>query len=494
MQRLALTVVSMCLTASALLLAGVSFAADEKPPEEAGPKEIDWKGLRLLFNAGKYGEAATAADAIVTAVRPKRKAPDFLLKSVETIDALMRRGFAELQLGKLDAAEATFLEVNGIFKDRDLPPLLAKMERLGGPAAVDPLIGFDLRLLELHHLRSAVVLEQLRRIAALQPQEGDAAQEVSAGLVAEVQKSIEAIQGCLISAAAARTKLSERFDKGGETIVSSPHKRALMSGFYPELIVGITAFELSHLAFGVPQVMAPENAQKTEIAPTLRTLDGLGSSQLLEKALAHLEAASKVLDQVIKEAKEPKEPTEAKEPKEAKPKGVASARPGTRIEADVVRMETNVLLTQLHLARCAAVLRAGDLAAARKEVDEVLKLHKEMEKIRRVAKPEPHPDLFVPLLLTAEISAIEAEGLARVGKAEEARVVAARAADELARATALPLLADHPRRQGLSKVAMLLEQQRAQAEASVATSDSAEVAAGRLQRAVEATAPSASGF
>ncbi len=478
----------MCLTASALLLAGVSFAADEKPPEEAGPKEIDWKGLRALFDAGKYGEAATAADAIVTAVRPKRKAPDFLLKSVETIDALMRRGFAELQLGQLDAAEATFLEVNGIFKDRDLPPLRAKMERLGGPAAVDPLIGFDLRLLELHHLRSAVVLERLRRIAAVQPREGDAAQEVSAGLVAEVQKSIEAIQGCLISAADARTKLSERFGQGSATIVSSPHKRALMSGFYPELIVGITAFELSHLAFGVPQVMAPENAQKTEMAPTLRTLDGLGSSQLLEKALAHFEAASKVLDQVIKEAKEPKEA------KEAKPKGVATARPDTRIEADVVLMETNVLLTQLHLARCAAVLRAGDLAAARKEVDEVLKLHKEMEKIRRVAKPEPHSDLFVPLLLTAEISAIEAEGLARVGKAEEARVVAARAADELARATALPLAADHPRRQGLSRIAMLLEQQRAQAEASVATSDSAEVAAGRLQRAIEATAPSASGF
>jgi tetratricopeptide (TPR) repeat protein len=446
--------------------AAMAIAADDKPPKEAATK-IDWAGLRAKLDAGHYADAIAAADVILEQVQTVPRAPDFLLRSVDRIDALMRRGFAEFQLGKIDASEETFAAVVEIFKDRDFQKIVTALEKNGGPKAVDPLIDLDLRVIELNNLQAAVAIERLRRLA--NEAETDQAAPAPNGARVEVARDqLEALQGFLKSAAEIRKKLDDRFDKGSTAIVSSPHKRALMRRFHPELIAGITAYELSRLPFVVPPPETARKAGRPWSGPDLFAFEGLDRAGLLERCHAHLEAAEEALDEAIEAAL---------------PKGLASGSPEKRIEA-------NVLLLQLRLARCEVALRGADMARAAKELEAIFTIHEDMARGRKSTKTENHPDLFLPLMFAAEVSAAEADALARAGKADEARGVAARAAEELARATALPLPEDHPRRRELARIAGILERQEAKAEASVATSDAADVAARRVRRAVDATAPS----
>ncbi len=442
------------------------FGADEEPPKEVA-KKLDWAGLRTRLDAGQYAEAAAAADAIIEQVQTVPRAPDFLLRCVDRIDALMRRGFAEFQLGKIDAADKTFAAVVDVFKDRDFQKILSGLERSGGPKAVDPLIDLDLRVIELNNLQAAVAIERLRRLAN-EVETDQAAAEPSGAKVDGVRQQLEALQGFLKSAADVRKALEDRFDKGSSAIVSSPHKRALMRRFHPELIAGITAYELSRLPFVVPPPETPRKPGRPWAGPDLFEFEGLGRAELLERCHAHLNAAEEAIDEAIEAAL---------------PKGLSSGSPDKRIEA-------NVLLLQLRLARCEVALRGGDMARAAKELEAIFAIHEDMARVRKATKSENHPDLFLPLMFAAEVSAAEADAIARAGKADEARGVAARAADELARAAALPLPEDHPRRRGLARIAGILARQEARAEASVATSDAADVAARRVRRAVEATAPS----
>lgn len=461
-----------CLVARGLLLVslvvsgGRAFAADEKPPKEVA-KKIDWAGLRTRLDAGQFAEAAAAANVILEQVQTGPKAPDFFPRSVDRIDALMRRGFAEFQLGQIDAADATFAGVAEILKDRDFQKVIAALERSGGAGAVDPLIDLDLRVIELSNLQAAVAIERLRRVANACQEDKDAAAS-RATRVESIRQQLEALQGCLLAAADARTTLDDRFDKGSSAIVSSPHKRALMRRFHPELIAGITAYELSRLPFVVPPPETPRKPPKPGSGLDLFQFEGLGRADLLEQCHAHLGAAQVALDEAFEAAL---------------PKGLATGSADKRIEA-------NVLLLQLRLARCEVALRGGDMPRAAEELKAIFAIHDDMARVRKTTKTDSHPDLFLPLMFAAEVSAAEAEALARTGKADEARVVAARAADELARAIALPLPEDHPRRRGLARIAGILEQQEARAEASVATSDAADVAARRARRAIENTAPS----
>ena len=472
MLRLPLPSPRTCLVARGLLLVSLvvsgarAFAADEKPPTEVA-KKIDWAGLRTRLDAGQFAEAAAAANVILEQVQTGPKAPDFFPRSVDRIDALMRRGFAEFQLGQIDAADATFAAVAQILKDRDFQKVIAALERSGGEGAVDPLIDLDLRVIELSNLQAAVAIERLRRVANA-CQEDKEASASSATRVEVIRRQLETLQGCLRAAADARTTLDDRFDKGSAAIVSSPHKRALMRSFHPELIAGITAYELSRLPFVVPPPETPRKPVKRRVDLDLFQFEGLGRADLIERCHAHLDAAQVALDEAIEEAL---------------PKGLSSGSADRRIEA-------NVLLLQVRLARCEVALRGGDTPRAAEELKAIFTIHDDMARVRKTTKPDAHPDLFLPLMFAAEVSAAEADALARTGKADEARVVAARAADELARATALPLPEDHPRRRGLVRIAGILEQQAARAEASVATSDAADVAARRARRAIENTAPS----
>lgn len=457
------------------VVVGQAPPAPSKPKEATAPK-VDWAGLRTLLDAGEYSKARDAAGVILEAVKTDRKAPDFLPKSVDAIDALMRRGFAEFQLGQLDDADASFVAADEVFKGREFQKQLTAWEKKADPKGMDPIINLELRHIEIQHLRSAVVLERMRRAHAF-PAAGDADQTKAAE---NVRVWAEAIRGLVQASLSDRQDLNELFEKGGPGVIGSPHKQVLMTNFHQDLIAGIEAFELSFLPFTLPPT-APSSPPvpakppvpaaskpKAEPPPPQVMLDiaGLDRNQLLAKSLAHFDAAAKAFDKAIEKAL---------------PKGTATAPTDKRLEAEVLRV-------QLLLARCAVLIRNRDVAKARKEIDEILKVHKDLASLRKLAKPDTHPDLILPLVLATELALVESQEQFEAGLIDEARLLAAKASQERERAAALPLAADHPRRQDLTRLADALQEHLAKLEASITTTDAAEVAARRIRRAVESTA------
>lgn len=436
----------------------------QEPPEK---KVVAWDELRSFLEAGEYAKAAAAADAILEQVKPDRKAPDFLPRSVDTIDALMRRGFAEFQLNRLDAADATFSATQEVFKDREFQKQIGSLEKTGGPKAAAPLINLDLRLIELQNLWAAVSLERLRLMGS---REGAASAPAASSDPSElegVRGQIEAIHGLMKASADIRKKLAERFEMGGPTIVGSPHKKTLMSNFHPELIAGIMAFHLSRLPFDLPA--APESEQSTKPGDRLDGFDVYGQSRgrLLKGSLEHLEAASKALDGAMEQVL---------------PKGIASAPLDERLEAEVLQL-------RLALARCEPRFHAGDLAGAKKDVDEILRLHKDMATARKLANAESHHELAVPLAIATEITLAESDAQSKDGMVDEARALVTKASETLARAAAIPLPEGHRASPDLARLAAAIQNRRAKFEASVVNTDAADVAARRIRRAVQRTKP-----
>jgi hypothetical protein len=435
--------------------------------KEPAAKKVDWAGLQAFLEAGEYAKATVAADAILEQVTPDRKAPDFLPRSVDRIDALMRRGFAELQLFRLDAADATFVATQAIFKDREFIKQVNGLEKHGGPKAATPLIDLDLRLIELQNLQAAVALERLRLMGGREGASGVASVPSDPSEVERVRGQIEAIRVLLQESADVRTKLAERFDLGGPTVVNSPHKKTLMSSFHPELITGIMTFHLSRLPFDLPAAPAPQPPPKSKGPAVALDLDGLSRAQLLQSSLEHFQAASKALDGSIEQVL---------------PKGMATAPLDKRLEAEV-------LLLRLALARCEPRFHANDLGGAKKDVDEVMRLHESMTTARKLANTELHPELVRPLVIATEITLAESDVQTKAGMVDEARALVAKASQSLARAAAIPLPEDHRQRHELTRLAAAIENRRAGFKSSVVTMDAADVAAQRIRRAVEGTKP-----
>jgi len=469
MPKLMIRVMAIVLAVLSVISSGVvgQQPTVKETSKEPAAKRVDWDGLRALLEAGDYAKAAVTADAILEQVKPDRTAPDFLARSVDTIDALMRRGFAELQLSKLDAADSSLVAAQAIFKDREFVKQERNLEKRGGPQAAAPLIDVDLRIIELHNLRAAVALETLRVIEDHDAKVRAADTGADLAAVEQVRAQVDAIRAFVKDAAAVRTKLQDRFGMGGPTIVDSPHKNVLMSSFHPDLITGMLAFQLSRLPFDLPAAPAPEPTTKGESFPGFFELDGLDRGLLLTRALGHFEAASQALDDVFKKVL---------------PKGVAIAAVDKRLEAEVLRL-------RLALARSEARFQAGDLSGATSDLDEVFRLHKDMATARKLTKPELHPELVVPLARATAIALAESDARVKAGLGDEARALVAKASETLARASAITLSDDHPRRRDLQRLEAAIENRRAAFEVAVVVTDSADVAAQRIRQAVERTKP-----
>jgi hypothetical protein len=460
----------------AIVLAVFSVISSEGIGQQPSTKEtskeppanrVDWDGLRSVLEAGDYAKATAAADAILEQVKPDRTAPDFLPRSVDTIDALMRRGFAELQLSKLDAADASLAATQAIFKDREFLKQVGNLEKRGGPRAAAPLIDLDLRFIELQHLRAAVALERLRLMGGRDAKSNAAGAAADPGAPELARAQVEAIRAFMKDAADVRTKLQDRFGMGGPTIVDSPHKNVLMSSFHPDLITGMLAFRMSRLPFDLPAAPAPEPPPKGGAPPEVFELDGLDPDRLLARALEYFEKASKTLDEVFEKVL---------------PKGVATAVVDKRLEAEILRL-------RLVLARSEARFQAGDLAGTTGDLDEIFRLHKAMATARKLAKPESHPELVIPLARATAIALAESDARVKAGLGDEARALVAKASETLAKASAVSLPEDHPWRKDLQRLETAIENRLAAFEAAVVVTDAADVVAERIRRAVEGTKP-----
>lgn len=434
------------------LVAGPSRAAE---PGAAVAKKPDWDGLKMLLWTGDYAGAATAADEIATVVEPHRRDPDFLMRSKGFARALMRRGFAECRLGRLDAAAKTFDLAFRTLKDPEFRRVLAMQSRAANAKVALELVDLDIMLVELADLRMGVILERLRAATAGRDADAGHTTDQDAALAAQVAGWLDDLDTLRKNALQARASLTERFGAAGPAVLSSPSNRSLTGPFGLELIAGATAVECRRLesrlqTTGTSQSIVTEAAQR----------DWLGEPR------DRFAAAASALDEAVAAAV---------------PGGEASMKPEQRIEFLLMR-------SGLLLCEGEELLVAGEPAPSRKRFETVVDDLKQIATLRKIPRPEAHPDLFLPLVDLAEATLDEARLQLDAGDPAQARDTTQKAESLLAEADGLPFPTDHPLRAKLARLQARIDEDRAGVNATIPGVDAADTAARRLRRAIDGTA------
>lgn len=444
------------LAAAGIVLASLPCAAVE--PATPLVKKPDWASLDGLLQAGDYEQAATAAGELATALKPKRNDPEFLVRSIGWFRALLRRGFAEFRLGKLDDAAATFELARRIPRDADFRRLLTIELRSANAKTMTTIIPLDINAVELLDLQMLVLLERLRCVNLDPGAEGPQSTEQEAALRAQVAEWLDDLDAIAKTAVKARSELAERLDKGDAALLASPHNRALTGDFWPEFLDGIKALELSRLPFGDPRDEASAQPQA----------DAAPARAWLAEARRHFAAAAAALDAAIAAAA---------------PKGAAAMKP--EHTSEVLRMRADLLVREGELR-----LAAGDPSGARERFAQAAEFLRQSAVLRKVKNPDAHPDLFVPLLLGAESMLDEAQRDAAAGAPARARKTIVEAEKLVSRAAELSFPREHHLRTKLARVQALLGDELAQVGERLPGADAADVAARRLQRALDGAAVS----
>lgn len=454
MSRLLSHVAVSALALACLAVAGLPAGGIE--PNPPAPPKPDWIGLVGLLAQGNYAEAAVAADTIVDTVKPKRRDADFLPRSIELMRALTRRGFAELRLGRLDEAAATLEEAFRTFKDRDFQRLLSLEARSANARVLGALVMVDIDWVELLDLRMAVIVERLRFLNLELETTGKPSAEREVELRDQVGKWLHDLEVLERNAREARAALAARLALGGDAMLASPHNRALTGKFRPALLAGIRALELGMLPVGDPPAAAGESG-------TVAARD-TGP----DAAMRHFQEASAALDEALAAAA---------------PKGIGGLKPELRMEAALMRAE-------LLAAEGAALLGAGESTRAREAFSKAVELRREAAALRKLQQPAAHPDLFWPLVLSAQAILDEVRRDLADGDPSRVRNVLLEAAALLTQAGSLPLAAEHPLRGRFTALEARLKAELLAVDVKIPSKDAADAAARRLRRAIDATAAS----
>lgn len=442
------------LAAGAPFLIGTPVPAVEQPSAKGRP---DFAAIDKLLGAGDYTAAARAADQLVQQVKPKLRDDDYLARSIDCITALKRRGFAELRLAQYAAADATFAEAVGLFKDPEFKRLLVLAGRESGGKPKPWMIELELSWIDLFSLRMTALLAAL----------GGEASKLSAGgdvdeLRKEAARGIEKYESLATAAAEARKSFADRFNVTTQ-VPAAPYARSLVGSYWQSLLDAVAALELSRLPPEVLPVKISRRDGSPVGDPEAGDEEGGRSRRLRLQALEHLDRAAKSLRDAIAAAT----------PKS----GVL--RPDAQIEAAVMEAE---LLT----ARARVERASGAWAQARDDADRVVKLHREVAVLRKVPTPDSHPDCFLPLLISADIAIQESRRLLTSRDVEMAQEQADQAQRQLRRARELPLASDHPLRRELTALEGALAEQQASIDGKAPHSEVADAAARRLIRAIKA--------
>lgn len=439
------------------MLGGAPCGAADPPPTSA--KKPDWAGLETLLRAGDYERAATAADEIAVALKPKRREPDFVAQSIGFFRALMRRGFAEFRLGRLDAAAATFEQARRIPRDPEFKRLLAAESRGANAKVASMLVPLDVDLVELLILRMLVILERLR-LANLQwaaaagrsPEEDEAFRK-------QVTDWLDDLDRLAKTDGEARKALEDRLDKGGPAVLASPRNRALVGRFPLALVAGIRSLELSKLPWGDPR-SAASTANESAPGPT--------AGEWLAESRRHLSDAAAALDEAIAAAA---------------PGGTAALKPDQTVEILLMRSE-------LRICEGEVLVAAGDPSGGRQCFMEATDCLEQIATLRKIPQPKSHPDLFRSLVLCADAMLSEARRQVEMGDPSLARRTIVAASAILARAEGLPVPEDHPLRPRLLSLQALVEEDLARTVAKIPGVEAADAAARRMRRTLDGAAAS----
>ncbi len=445
------------LVSACFMIGGLVCQAVE--PDATTEKKPDWAGLESLLRAGDYERAATAADEIATVVKPKRREADFVAQSIGFFRALVRRGFAEFRLGRLDAAAATFEQARRIPRDSDFKRLLAVETRGASSKVVNMLVPLEVDLVELLVLRMLVILERLRlanlevaAAAARSPDEEEAFRK-------QVADWLDDLDTLAKADGEARKSLEDRLDKATPDLLASPRNRAFVGRFPLSLVAGIRSLELSRLPWGDPR-SAANTAAGAAPGPT--------AGEWLAESRRQLADAAAALDEAIAVAA---------------PGGAATLKPNQNIEFLLLRSE-------LQIREGEVLLAAGDPSGSRQRFMQATDDLEQVAKLRKLPQPKSHPDLFWPLVLCAEAMLAEARRPVDNGNRAQGRQAIVAISEILARAEELPVPQEHPLRPRLLFLQALVGEDLAQAAAKIPGVEAADTAARRMRRTLDGAAVS----
>jgi len=445
------------LAGACIMLAGLVCQAVE--PAATTLKKPDWAGLESLLRAGEYERAATAADEIATALKPKRRDPEFVAQAIGFFRALVRRGFAEFRLGRLDAAAATFEQARRIPRDSEFKRLLAAEARSANARVANMLVPLDVDLVELLDLQMLVILERLR-LANLQPAAAAArSPEEEEAFRKQVADWLDDLDALAKTAGEARKSLEERLDKAAPAVLASPRNRALVGRFPLSLVAGIRSLELSRLPCGDPRSSA-NTAPEAAPGPT-------AGERLAESRRQFADAAA-ALDEAIAAAA---------------PGGAATLKPDQSIEILLMRVE-------LRIREGEVLLAAGDSSGSSQRFAQATDYLEQIATLRKLPQPKSHPDLFRPLVLCADAMLTEARRDIEKGDPAQGRQTIVAASALLDRAEELPVPEEHPLRPRLLALQALVGEELAQAGARIPGADAADTAARRVRRTLDGAAVS----
>jgi hypothetical protein len=438
-----------------LAMAGLpSLGAD---PPAVSERKPDWPGLDSLLWSGDYEKAAAAADDIATALKPKRRDTDFLAESIGFFRALLRRGFAELRLGRLDDAAATLEQARRIPRDAEFKRLLGIETRSMNAKAVTLLVSLNINFVELLDLQMSILVERLRLASLGRDPQAPPSDDTEAKLRTQVGDWLDDLDKLGKTAREARKSLAESIETAGSSMLASPYNQALVGGFREAMIAGGRSLALSRLPFGDPRDAAAPPLPKEQSPP------GAAGPEWLETARRELAAATTALDEAVAAAA---------------PKGVAALKPQQTIEMLLLREELLVLEGEV-------LLSSDDAAGSRERFTKAMELVRQIATLRKLTNAESHPDLFPPLVRCAEAMLREARRDTEGGDPTRGRQALVEASKLLAQAEGLPFPKQHPLRASLPGLQARVEEGLSQVGELIPGADAATAAARRLRRSLE---------
>lgn len=443
-----------------LVLAGIPCLGADPPA--VSEKKPDWAGLESLLWSGDYEKAAAAADDIATVLKPKRRDVDFVAESIGFFRALLRRGFAEFRLGRLDDAAATLEQARRIPRDAEFKRLLGIETRSLNAKAVTLLVSLNINFVELLDLQMLILVERLRLASLERDAGGPPSDDKEATLRAQVGDWLDDLDKLGKTAGEARKSLAETIERAGSSMLASPYNQALIGGFRPAMIAGGTALALSRLPFGDPRPAAAAPPPKDE-GPS-----GPAGPKLLETARRELAAAATALEEAVAAAA---------------PTGVAALKPPQTIEMLLLREELCVREGEV-------LLDSGDPTASRERFTKAMELVKQIATLRKLTNAESHPDLFPPLVGCAEAMLREAQRDTAGGEPSRGRQALVEASKLLTRAEGLPFPKQHPLHATLPGLQARVEEGLSQVGELIPGADAATAAARRLRRSLDGAAVS----
>jgi len=376
--------------------------------------EVERKLLQELLEEGKYKQAVAEAKRVEAAIKPKRKNVWLGPLTPVYAELLIYRGSIERRMGDLDAAEKTLTDAYKMWSEPGFQQLvMAAAPRDDGEQQGRYWLPLELTYLRLLDNSTELLFQRVRAANDARLVGRESADR------AQIDTWFQQIDTLIRMSIAARGSLRGRLsDEEDDPLARSAHTRMMITQARPRRFAGMRLLEASKLPWTLPadttasadegstkaKPTAEAPAEDTAARKTQADSQRRRANNYLEEATALGAAAADAALAAFKDRDQ--------EATQASPEFILARR-----EAALVRAESLVSLAE-------AEMLFGRLKAAREHLDAGLA-------DMRSAGHDDHPDIALPLMLSAELALRESKAAFDTKDSLTSKQAAKRAVDSL---------------------------------------------------------------